>query len=575
MNPLRAALYTAIIMLFQFLANPGLLAQQKDDHLSYKDRQKFERLYIDASKAKMLSEYEQAAKLYESCKKLDNKAPAVYYELANLYLHFGRLEEALENSREAARMDEKNIYYRIMYAECLKAAENLKEAGSEYQDIIKDFPSQYGVYLDLAMIHIALKQSGKAIDVYNDLEKAFGPIEEVKLKKQYLYLQMGQVEKAAGEIQDLIDLFPENVEYYLLLAELYSANEMEEKAVKAYQEASEKFPEEAEIHLSLARYFTGKKQYKKGIEHFRKAFSSPDLDVDIKVQTLLSLFDVANRDGGYSEDIEELGRILLVTHPGDARVLTLNGDIQINLGRQAEAREYFKRAVKVDASRYPIWNQLLILDAELDYFDSLIADAGQAVELFPYQPVCFYFLGYAHGRKEAYTEAIEAYEQGLKQTVDNDLLKLQFYLGLGDAYHEIEEHEKSDKAFEDAIKIDPDNTIALNNYSYYLSIRGEKLEKALEMSGRTLKLEGNSATYLDTYAWILYRMGKFKEAKENLQKALDSGGSNSGVILEHMGDACYQLGEKEKAFEYWNKASKKSDVSELLEKKLKDGTLYE
>ena len=565
-----AALYILLNLL------PALaVAQDKKDDVTYKDRQKFERLYIDASKSKLLEDYQQAIKLYENCKKIDDKAPAVYYELANLYLHLGRLEDALENAKAASGMEPDNIYYRIIYGECLKTAKNLKDASSVYRDIVKDFPSQYGAYIDLAMIYIASKQPDKAIDVYNDLEKHFGPVEEVKLKKQFLFIQQGQVEKAAREVQDLIDLHPEEVRYYVLLAELYSANDMEDKAARVYEETSAKFPKNGEIQLSLGDYFTRRKQYKKGLEHYKSAFSNPDLNVDAKVQALLNLFDVANQDGGYSDDIEGLGLILLESHPGDARALTINGDIQNNLGKKAKAREYFKSAVKKDESRYPIWSQLLILDAELDYFDSLIEDGAGAARSFPNQPLCYYFQGYGYQRKGENAQAATTYEMGLALVIENDALKLQFLIGLGDAYNEIGDFDKSDKAFDKAIKIDPNNTIVLNNYSYYLSVRGEKLDKALEMSGKTLKLEGKSSTYLDTYAWILYKMERYEEAREYLQKALDGGGVDSGVILEHMGDVCFKLGETEKAMEYWKQASEKEDVSDLLQKKLKEGQLYE
>ncbi|MEQ8323660.1 MAG: tetratricopeptide repeat protein [Vicingaceae bacterium] len=558
------------------LATPALCQKGgKKDGVSYKERLKFERLYIDASKAKILGDYEQSIELYEDCKKIDPKAAAVYFELANLYLNFGRLEEAVPNAKAAVEFESENVYYRIMYAESLKVSGNFKLASEAYTGIIDDFPNQYGAYMDLALIYYKLQDGAKVIEVYDRLEKNFGPNEEIKLEKQALYLKIGKLDKAVKEIESLISLFPDNIKYYLLLAEVYSVNDQQDKAVKAYKEALDKFPENPEISLSLARYYNARKEYKKGLEYLEMAFSNPDLDIDLKVQTLLSLFDIIDRDGGYVNDIERLGSLLLKIHPNDARILTLNGDIQLNSGAKELARSYFKSAIKIDDSRYPIWNQLLILDADLDYIDSLIEDAQAASELFPNQPVCFYFLGYAQSRKKDFQNAVKSYDRGLKVLVDNDLLKLQFLLGLGDAYNELKEFDASDRAFEKAISIDPENTIALNNYSYYLSERGHNLEKALEMSSKVIKLEGNSSTYLDTYAWILYKMKNYTKAKNYMQKALDSGGIESGVILEHMGDVCFQLDEVDLAIDYWEKASEKSDHSELLQQKLNDKKLYE
>lgn len=565
------------------LAFAGLLtwsasyAQKKSrsDEISYKDRLKFERLYIDASKAKILSDYEQAAKLYEDCKKIDPQAPAPHYELANLYLHSGQLQDAMENAKFAAEKEPTNSYFRLMYAETLKAAKEIRQAAVEYKKIIDDFPTQYTAYLDLASIRIYLKEPEKAIDVYDQLEKAFGPLEEVKLKKQFLYLQMGKVDDAANEIEALIELFPDNVRYYLLLAEIYNANDMDDKCLKAYKQAAQRFPENAEIHLSMTMYYNGKKQYKKGLEHIKIAFESPELDIDTKVQALLALFDIAGKDGGYKENLVELGGILLKVHPNNAKVLTINGDVNLNLGNPKVARNYFQKAVEIDGSKYPIWSQLLILEAELEIFDTLVIHGRQAAELFPNQPLCFYFAGYGNSRLKKYKEAVESYERGLKLIVDNDPLKVQFLLGMADSYNENGEYEKSDESFEKILKMEPNNTVALNNYSYYLSERGEKLEQALAMSKKSNNIEANSATYLDTYAWILYKLERYEEANIQIDKALKFGGSSSGVILEHKGDICFKLNQLDQAMDFWNKAKQTGETSGFIDQKLKDRKLYE
>jgi Tfp pilus assembly protein PilF len=75
----------------------------------------------------------------------------------------------------------------------------------------------------------------------------------------------------------------------------------------------------------------------------------------------------------------------------------------------------------------------------------------------------------------------------------------------------------------------------LNNYAYFLSESGEQLAKAEQMSYRTVKAEPKNATYLDTYAWILYMLGRYSEANIYIDQALqnlDESMDNS-VIKEH------------------------------------------
>jgi tetratricopeptide (TPR) repeat protein len=574
---LRAPHYILGVLLAIGIAAGPVFSQKKNkkNELSYKDKKKYERLYVDASKAKILGDFEQSIKLFEQCLKINPNEAAAHYELGALYMQFGESESALVSSSKAAEMVPTNYYYRLLYAEILKSTQQLAEAAEELEKIKEDFPDKLTAYLDLSLIYVLQKEYQKAIATYDELEEKMGASAEIKLKKQYLYIQSGQVNKAAEEIEALIELEPDQLEYYLLLAEIYAVNGMEDKALKAYKNAAERFPSESRIQLSLAEFYRGKGQYKKALDHLKVAFADPNLDIDHKVKTILAFFELADRNPSYTGDIEELGKILLEVHPNDARVLTINGDIALNSNRTAEARKFFTRAVEIDDSRFPIWSQLMVLEADMNAFDTLLIHATQASELFPNQPVCYYFKGYAESRLEKHEDAAESYKHGASIVIDNDLLLLQFYLGMGDAYNESGEYELSDEAFSKALSLDSNNTVALNNYAYYLSLREEKLERALKMSARSNLLEPNQPTYLDTYAWIFYKLERYEEAREQMEKAIKYGGESSGVILEHMGDILYQLGDKDKAMEFWKKAIEKDDHSEFLEKKIAEGKLYE
>lgn len=566
------------LLLALTLAILNVVAQSKKnkkDDLSYKDRLKFERLYIDASKAKILGDYEQAIKLYDGCTKIAPKEPAPYFELGNLYLNLSERDLAIENAEKAKKLEPSNFFFRLLYAESLKGNQEFEKASEEFEAIIDDFPKKISTYIELALIYVFVKDYKKAIDIYNRLEIEIGPNEEVKLKKQYLYLQLGEVNKAAEEIQDLIKLQPDNVQNYLLLAELYYVNDQKEKAQRAYKKAVERFPKNSKLHLSLADFYRKDGQIDKAFDHLKTAFEDSHLEIDVKVKGILSYFDIADREPIYREDLVELGQILLKTNPNDARIMTINGDISLNMNKTELARKYFMRAVELDNSRYPIWSQLLILEADLGIYDTLVDHSREAIELFPNQPVCYYFLGFGLSQLKEPKEAADVFSRGVKLVLDNKALELQFYLSMADAYNEAGEYNESDAAFEKALEIDNENSVALNNYSYYLSLRGENLEKALKMSKKSNDLETNQPTYLDTYAWIFYKMGRYEEAREYLQKALDHGGASSGVILEHMGDVLFKLDRQEEAMEYWKRAKEVGDTTELIDKKISDKKLYE
>ncbi len=153
-------------------------------------------------------------------------------------------------------------------------------------------------------------------------------------------------------------------------------------------------------------------------------------------------------------------------------------------------------------------------------------------------------------------------------SADNDKLRAQFLSNMGDAYHSLNKNTESDSAYDRALKLDPENAFVLNNYSYYLSERKVKLEKAKEMSAYSNKLEPDNTSFLDTYAWILFQLNDFTGAKDWQDKAIKAGGDKSGTILEHYGDILFKLGKKDEALDYWKKAKDLGTDSSTLDRKI-------
>ena len=197
------------------------------------------------------------------------------------------------------------------------------------------------------------------------------------------------------------------------------------------------------------------------------------------------------------------------------------------------------------------------------------------MEVFPSQPAFYLYNGIAAIQLKNYEKAIESLNSGKSLIIDNRPLQAQFQANLGEAYNATKEYDLSDKSYESAIAMDPDNAGNLNNYAYYLSLRSDKLDRAAELSQRSNDLAPNQPSYLDTYAWILYKQARFEEAKKWQQKAIDSGGSKNDVILEHFGDILFKLGDKPGAVEYWNKAKSFGPGSDKLEQKIEQQQLLE
>ena len=350
---------------------------------------------------------------------------------------------------------------------------------------------------------------------------------------------------------------------------------MNEKAFEAYNELIKIDSTNAYVHLSLADYYRNLKQNEKAFQEIKLAFKSPELDIDTKVKILLSYYDITENFPELKTDADELCKIIVDIHPDEAKSFAVYGDFLYRDKKYDLARVQYRKAISLDKEKYALWNQLLVIESELGDFDAMQKESKEAMELFPNQPLPYFFNGISNYQLRNYPETVIILSEGKEFVFDNDLLLAQFYANIGNAQNQLKKHEESDAAYDKALELDPTNVDVLNNYSYFLSLRNKNLEQAEAMSKKSNSLHPNNSSYQDTYGWILYQMKKYDDAKVWIGKAIDNGGKTNGTLLEHYGDVLYQLGEIDSAIKYWIDAKKHGGNSSLLDKKIADKKLYE
>jgi tetratricopeptide (TPR) repeat protein len=557
------------------VSSPEQTSNSRKKELSERDRLTYEYAFHNANKEKIIGNYEQAAALYAQCIKMDNSRPTPFYELAGIYALIGKNDYALEFAKIAAELDPSNNWFNLQYAELLKRNGHFQKSVSVYERLVKNNPSNIDFYFEWANSLLHIGKTSEALAAYEKIESIMGINEEISMQKQRIFLKQGHTDKAIAEAKRLIKSNPSEARYYGMLAELYLSKKMDEKAIEVFNQVLDFEPENPFVNLSLADYYNQKNEHKKSFTYLEKAFANPDLEIDTKIKILISFYIATERNTEFKQDAFSLADKLILAHPQDAKSYAIYGDFLVRDQRYEEARNNFRKAVELDTDRFMVWNQLLMLESELGDFHSMALESNKAIELFPTQPVFYLFNGIANTQKREYDKAIEMLEMGLALVVDNPQLKGQFYSSLGDVYYKISNHPKSDKNYEKALEIDPENVFVLNNYAYYLSLRKENLERAEAMSKKSNELSPNNSSFLDTYGWILYVQGKYEESKKYLFKAIENGGENSGVILEHFGDVLYKLNDSKNALTYWERAKSAGGGTDLLERKIKEKKLIE
>lgn len=542
--------------------------------LSEKSRVEFEHLFFDGTREKLLGNYEQAETRFLQALRIDPTNAAAMYELGATYSYLNNKTQALLYSKKAASAEPKNIWYQLLYAECLKENKQPSEVINVYERLLTIYPDRIDFYYELANAYLFANKPNDALKTYSKIEERIGITEDASMQKIKIYKNLRNLDKSIEEARKLIAAFPTEGKYYGILGELYQDKGQNEKALEAYNELLRIDPQNAYVHLSLADYYRNQKQNEKAFEEIKIAFRSPDLDIDTKIKILLSYYSITETYSELKADADELCKILVEVHPDEAKAFSMYGDFLYRDKKLEQARTAYRKSISLDKEKYALWNQLLIIESELSDYNAMEKESKEAIELFPNQALPYFFNGAANIQLRNFQPAVDVLNEGKNFAFDK-LLLAQFYANIGDAQNQLKNFEASDSAYMKALEIDPNNIYVLNNYAYYLSLRNVDLEKAERMSKRTNELEPNNNSYQDTYGWILYQMKKYDDAKIWIGKALDNGGRNNGTLLEHYGDILYQLGDRENAAKYWQDAKKAGGASDLIDKKIAEKKLYE
>ena len=532
----------------------------------------FEHFYNDGVKYFILQNYTDAESNFSKAYQLSPENAAVNYMLGKIALAKKEDSKAVGYAEKASKGDPKNKYYALLLADAYKQKLDADEAIKVYKRMIAEIPNSDECYFDLANLYIYQRNYTEALKTYTKIENIFGQSLELTRQKQQIYLRENKLDKAIEEGDKLIQAFPDDNDIKVAHAEFLYTNRKEEDAIKILEEVVKEDPNNPNSHLILADIYQMRGQQDRANAELVMVFQNPEVELNTKLKILENYIRSPKTDDNKKLTMS-LAEQIVKAHPTDARSYAALGEAYLMTDNKDQAWKQFIKSKELDDRNYNLWIQLINLDSELKQTDSLISHSEEALESFPNQAMLWLYNGTGYLQKKNDQKAIDAFEEGKKIAGTNQELKNYFNMHLGDTYNNTKEYAKSDAAYEEVLKFDHNNDHVLNNYSYFLSIRKDKLQEAKEMSEKLIKKYPTEATYLDTYAWVLYMMKDYANAKKYLEIAILN--SNNGTIVEHYGDVLYQLGEKDKAIEQWKLAKKLGETSEFIDKKLAEGKLYE
>lgn len=540
-------------------------------------RAKTDELFFEALKAKQHSDDEQAEKLLKQFIAQRPENGAAHYELARLYREQKKTEPAMANIKKALVIDPQNKWYKEAKAGILAGSARYVEAAEIYGELAKSDKQDDEYPVLAAEFYERAGKRQEAID-YLDIALQRNPgDEDIQVHKMQLYLTMNQVDKAVTVVKQMIADEPKNGKYYKLLGEVYDNNGMIDKATALYDEVSKKMPDDPSIQLGLATHYLAKGDTATYKSFVRKAIINTRMETEMQLELLKAYLSTMPDEATALTEALPLVAKLAEQGSNDPQLLDYYAAALEGNNMPDSAAVIYKRALALKPSEFSLWVRLMGNYQEKKYADSLIKYSERAMKLFPNQAIAHFYNGVGYMNKGNYPSAIKAMNRALDLQPETEKEAMaQIYSTLADVYYNSKQYTLSDQTFDKAMELDPTNATVLNNYAYYLSERGARLDDAEKMSKKSLELRPDEINFLDTYGWILYKKGDYTKAKTYIEKAMTlSKGTNDATLLEHLGDILYKLNDKSGAIESWKKAKAKGSDGKNLDKKINEGKLYE
>lgn len=562
---------TIFVLLFSFLIVGYAKKIEKKEspkiNISAQDQRKLDYYFYEAMNQKQLGKYDCAIDLLTECYFINPHNSSVLYEFAMIYTNIQDIEPAIKFMSLASIEDKSNSWYKMGLAELCVKKHDYNNAILIYKDIAKNHPDAEDVDYMLASLYKQTNQPEESIISLNKVEKKNGINETISFEKFRLYSDLGQTKKAYAEIDKLIEKFPLEFRYHLLRSEVYLKEQNKPKeALLELEKVKKTDPNNGMLLLAFYDYYKFTKDTLKANEVFSNAFKNDEISVEDKMGLLTQFLSIENQS---SETAEEYFNLLIKEYPTNEMLRTYYASFLLMQRRYDDAIPELEKMLAINPKNKEGWIELIKAYIDQNKSAEVYAVVERALTQLPKEAVFYLHKGLYLIEEKKNDEAIQIFKKGLSVSSSEEPEKQSdFYMYIADIFAQDLELDSAFVYYENAYQLNSNNALLLNNYAYYLSIANKELSKAEVMSAKTVQVFPENVSFLDTYAWIFFMQGNMTLAYMYIQQAMDKGGDENPIVMEHYGDILFLNGDKEEGVKWWGKSKEKGNESKILQEKI-------
>ena len=526
------------------------------------ERRRYDAFFLEAICQKEKGNHDAAFDLLTHCVQIDSTRSEAYYYLARYYDYLKNKDKALAYSEKAALLEPDNETYLETLANSYVARRQNDKAIDVMERIYGMNSEREDVLSLLVQLYEQQQDYEGAIRTLTRLETMEGKSERLSMAKSELYTRKGDKKAAISEMKQLADQYPNDQNYRCLYGTTLYMNGQQKKALAIYADVLKIEPDNRGAQMAMLSHFNEINDTVQSHIWLERMLMNKNATTQDRVMLLRQVIGESEQSGGDSTQVLRLFHRVLSLPQADAD-LAIFCATYMNLKKMPSdsISPVLEHALTLEPTNAAARLQLVSYAWQAEDRDRVIALCQDARQYNPDEMAFYYYQGIAYYQKDQLDQALNAFQNGIGViTAQSDpAIVSDFYAVMGDILHQKGLSREAFVAYDSCLVWKDDNIGCLNNYAYYLSELGEQLDKAEQMSYRTIKAEPKNATYLDTYAWILFMQKRYSEAKIYIDQTLQYDTDTSAVLLEHAGDIYYQAGDTAQALSYWQQALERAE----------------
>ncbi|KGN93606.1 tetratricopeptide repeat protein [Porphyromonas canoris] len=507
---------------------------------------------------------------------LDSTNLAAYVELGNIALRTNNINLASEYLLKSYDLSNKDPFLGQTLLRIAMAMQNEKLVLKVGEELLQNSPEDLEVLDSMARLYEQKRMPEKSIFYLRKMNGILSDEITITFRIAQNFALNKQEDEGLKEISRYISEHPMELRGYLSMMAYLNMIGREDEAVKYIGQIPKELRKSPEIILTRARLALKDGNYKEAKKEFGALLRTDGIDPQA-IDELISMLApyVSKENVSFLQEFVPFFEEIKQEYEQTSSIALFLADMYIAQDKTEKAEAIYSELIERGASDMKPYSYMIQKAMTASNAAEMIRIAEKGRTAHPTRPDFYIYNVLALGEQEKPDEALAVANKGLEVADKGSFLYGHLLFVSADLLNEKGETDEALRRYEQALGYLPKDALLLNNYAYALATSNRNIERAEALASEAIRIDSSNASFLDTYAWILYLRENYGLAKYYIESAIrNSKEEVSSVLLDHYGDILWKLNDKGNAVKAWQDALKAgAEDGEKIKKKIEQAAL--